>query len=133
MVASGSADVQAMVGISNTIAAYCQALDDGRTDDAVATFCPDGTMAIPGADVLVGHEAIREAYAAMKPRRPQRHVVVNTFVTSVDGQTATATSDLLVMGKGEAGWSVFLVGRYNDALRQTDSGWLFQARTLEFI
>lgn len=133
MSATASIDVDAMAGIRNTIAAYCQALDDGRTDDAVATFCADGTMAIPGSDVLVGREAIRTAYAAMKPRGPQRHVVVNTFLTGVVGDSATAVSDLLVMSKGDAGWAVFLVGRYNDALRHSDEGWLFASRTLEFI
>jgi hypothetical protein len=133
MSVSGSVDADTMAGIRNTIAAYCQALDDGRTDDAVATFSPDATMAIPGSDVLVGREAIRVAYAALKPRAPQRHVVVNTFVTSTDGESATATSDLLVLGKGDKGWSVFLVGRYNDALRVSDDRWLFESRVLEFV
>ena len=35
-------------GIRATLAAYAHALDDGRTDDVVATFCPDGAVEIPG-------------------------------------------------------------------------------------
>src|SRR5207245_6233482 len=31
-------------GIRATIAAYTQALDDGRTDDVVATYCDDGVF-----------------------------------------------------------------------------------------
>lgn len=123
---------QAVQDIRNLIAAYAHALDDGRTEDVVATFCPDATVVIPGYDVLAGQDAIRTAYEGMVPRRPQRHVVVNTLVT-VDVETASATSDLLVLGKGgESGWAVRLVGRYRDELRLTGEGWRFAARTLEF-
>ena len=40
-VASSGADV--VEGVRATIAAYAQALDDSRTEDIVATFCPDGS------------------------------------------------------------------------------------------
>ncbi len=51
-------------GIRATIAAYTHALDDGRTDDVVATFCPDGVVDIPGMGTHVGHDALRAAYRA---------------------------------------------------------------------
>ena len=35
---------------------YTQALDDGRTDDVVATYCPDGGCDIPGLGTLQGHD-----------------------------------------------------------------------------
>ena len=60
-------------GIRATIAAYTQALDDGRTDDVVATFCADGGIDIPGLGTFEGTEALREAYAGWVPRKPQRH------------------------------------------------------------
>ena len=47
-------------GVRATIAAYTQALDDGRTDDVVATFCPDGVCDIPGMGTHRGHDALRE-------------------------------------------------------------------------
>jgi uncharacterized protein (TIGR02246 family) len=128
-----SANAQAVNDIRDVIAAYTQALDDGRADDVVATFCPDATVSLPGMDIIRGHEAIRAAYAAMKPRRPQRHVVVNTLVSEVDDDTAKATSDVLVLGKGDAGWVVRLVGRYSDDLRRVDTAWRFASRTLEFV
>jgi uncharacterized protein (TIGR02246 family) len=123
---------QAVQDIRNLIAAYAHALDDGRTDDVVATFCPDATVVIPGYGDLCGEDAIRAAYEGMVPRRPQRHVVANTLVT-VDDETASAVSDLLVLGKGESGWAIRLVGRYRDQLRQTEKGWRFAVRTLEFV
>jgi uncharacterized protein (TIGR02246 family) len=130
---SGPAHAQTVTDIRNTIATYAQALDDGRTEDVVATFCPDATVFIPGMDVLSGHEAIREAYSAMKPRRPQRHVVVNTVVSVTDDQTARATSDLLVYVRGASGWTLQIVGRYRDELRMSDMRWRFATRRLEFV
>ena len=76
-------------GIRATIAAYTHALDDGRTDDIVATFCPDGVVEIPGMGTHVGHDALRAAYDKWKPRRPQRHLVVNTLVTDWNDHEAT--------------------------------------------
>ena len=56
-------------GIRATIAAYTHALDDGRTDDIVATFCPDGVTEMPGMGTHEGHDALRAAYTKWKPRR----------------------------------------------------------------
>ena len=77
-------------GVRAALAVYTQALDDGRTDDVVATFCPDGACAIPGMGTHVGHEALRQAYAKWSPRRPQRHLVLNTVIETWSDDEATA-------------------------------------------
>ena len=84
-------------GVRRAIAAYTQALDDGRTDDVVATFCADATVEIPGMGTHAGVDAIREAYAAWTPRRPQRHLVLNTLVTEWTADEAHATSDVVFL------------------------------------
>src|SRR5438132_4866591 len=89
-------------GVRAAIAAYTQALDDGRTDDVVATFCPDGTCDIPGMGTHTGHDALRAAYEKWKPRRPQRHLVVNTLVTAWDDHEATAVSDVVFLLQRQA-------------------------------
>lgn len=119
-------------GVRATLAAYTQALDDGRTDDVVATFCPDGAVDIPGLGVHEGHDALRAAYAAWAPRRPQRHLVLNTLVADWNEQEAHAISDVVFILKGSAGWSIQLVGRYHDTLRQHDGTWRFHRRTAVF-
>lgn len=63
-------------GVRATIAAYTQALDDGRTDDVVATFCPDAVCDFGGMGTFEGHDALRAAYASWAPRGPQRHLVL---------------------------------------------------------
>jgi hypothetical protein len=120
-------------GVRAAIAAYTQALDDGRTDDIVATFCADGGVDIPGMGAHVGHDALHAAYDNVKPRRPQRHLIVNTLVTSWDDDEAHAISDVIFMRKGDAGWATLLVGRYDDTLHHDDDGWRFHLRTAEFV
>ena len=121
-------------GVRATIAAYTQALDDGRTDDVVATFCADGVTEMPGMGTFAGHDALRTAYDGWKPQQPQRHLVLNTHVTGWDDHEATAISDVIfiLMGK-EGGWSIQLVGRYHDTLHRGDDGtWRFHHRAAAF-
>ena len=130
-------------GVRRAIAAYTQALDDGRTDDVVATFCADATVEIPGMGTHVGVDAIREAYAAWTPRRPQRHLVLNTLVTEWTADEAHATSDVVFLLKGKDGWAVQVVGRYADVLHRDDTKgatdgsdedqWRFHLRRASFL
>lgn len=120
-------------GVRAAIAAYTHALDDGRTDDVVATFCADGVCDIPGMGTHVGHDALREAYARWTPRRPQRHLVVNTLVTDWNDHEASATSDVIFLLQGDAGWAVQVVGRYHDELHRDGDDWRFHRRVAEFV
>ena len=119
-------------GVRNTLAAYVQALDDGRTDDVVATFCPDGAIDMGDLGGYSGHEELRTAYGRWVPRVPQRHVVVNTHITEWSDTEAAATSDVVFLLKLPEGWKVQLVGRYHDVLHQADGTWRFHHRRAEF-
>ncbi len=124
---------EVVAGVRATMAAYTQALDDGRTDDVVATFCPDAACEIPGLGAHEGHDALRQAYAKVTPARPQRHLVVNTLVSDWSDDEAHATSDVIFLLKCETGWAIQLVGRYHDVLHRSDGGWRFHRRTAEFV
>jgi hypothetical protein len=120
-------------GVRNTLAAYVHALDDGRADDVVATFCANGVVDIPGLGTHEGRDALRAAYSGWVPRRPQRHLVLNTHISTWDDREATATSDLVFLLQGKDGWKVQLVGRYHDVLHHADGTWRFHRRTAEFV
>ena len=120
-------------GVRAIIAVYTQALDDGRTDDVVATYCADGGCDIPGMGVHEGHDALRAAYSKWKPRRPQRHLVANTVLTDWNDDEATAVSDVVFLLKGDAGWAVQVVGRYHDTLHRDGTTWRFHRRTATFV
>jgi SnoaL-like domain len=120
-------------GVRTALAVYTQALDDGRTEDVVATFCPDGVVAIPGMGTHTGHEALREAYTKWAPRQPQRHLVLNTVVETWSDKEATATSDVVFLLLGDTGWEVKVVGRYQDVLHREGAAWRFHHRAASFV
>lgn len=120
-------------GVRSALAVYAQALDDGRTEDVVATFCPDGVCEIPGMGTHSGHDALRAAYSKWKPRQPQRHLVVNTVVAEWDDREATAISDVIFILLDDSGWAIKLVGRYRDVLHHDDGVWRFHHRAATFV
>lgn len=124
---------EAAEGVRAAIAAYTQALDDGRTDDVVATYCTDGACQIPGMGTHQGHHALRDAYSKWEPDRPQRHLVLNTVVTEWSDTEATAISDVVFLLLGDSGWSIQLVGRYHDTLHHDNGVWRFHHRSASFV
>ena len=121
-------------GVRRAVATYTHALDDGRADDVVATFCADGGCDIPGLGTHEGHDALRAAYSAWQPKRPVRHVIANTEITSWTADGATATSDVVVLARSRDGaWVVQVVGRYHDTLHRDGETWRFHRRTAEFV
>ncbi len=118
-------------GVRATLAAYAHALDDGRTDDVVATFCADGVVDLPGLGVHEGADALRAAYAQWAPRRPQRHLVLNTLVTAWSDDEATAVSDVVFAREGkDGGWAIQFVSRYHDTLHHDAGTWKFHRRVV---
>jgi hypothetical protein len=124
---------EAAEGIRRTIAAYTHALDDGRTDDVVATFCSDGGIDLPVMGAHQGHDALRAAYTTFEPKVPQRHLVLNTLITDWEDHEATAISDVIFLLRREAGWAVQLVGRYQDTLHCDNGVWRFHHRSATFV
>lgn len=121
-------------GVRNALAAYTHALDDGRTADVVATFTPDGSIELPGMGTHTGTDELTAAYDSWAPRRPQRHLVLNTHVQTWSDAHATAVSDIVLLLLGSSGWSTQLVGRYHDELEHDGSGtWRFRRRRAEFV
>jgi ketosteroid isomerase-like protein len=124
---------EVVAGVRHAIAAYCHAVDDGRVDDVIALFAPEGVSALPDMDPVEGHDALRALYGGLPSRGgTQRHLVVNTAVSTQDGGEVGAISDLVVLGHGKNGWRIQLVGRYEDVLREHDGRWCFASRSLTF-
>ncbi|MFD9506728.1 nuclear transport factor 2 family protein [Streptomyces mirabilis] len=130
---SASTEASVAANVHAAIAAYAQALDAGRVDDLADLFWSDGVAEIAGVGTYEGQEAIREGYAAFAPTRPQLHLAANTVVTSWTEDEATAVSNLAFFQRGEAGWAVQLVGRYDDTLSRRDGAWRFQRRVTTFV
>ncbi|PBC49214.1 hypothetical protein CJ179_14255 [Rhodococcus sp. ACS1] len=128
----GQTEAEVTEGVRRAIAAYCHALDDGRVDDLVALFTSDGRSALPGMDTVEGHDALRDLYRALVPQAPQRHLVFNTVISNREDGRIGAVSDLVFLTKSESGWTITLVGRYEDLLRREGEYWRFEHRALAF-
>lgn len=121
-----SAEVRAVIG------AHTQAQDAGRTDDIVALYTPDGVLELPGMDPVEGHDALRAAFKAWEPTQPQLHLVTNTAITSFTDEEATASSDVVFLQRGDSGWTVQIVGHYDDVLRRHEGAWRLSRRSTIF-
>jgi len=129
---SESTQAWVAAGVRAVIGAHTQAQDAGRTDDIVALYTPDAVLELPGTDPLQGHDALRAAFKGWEPAQPQLHLVGNTVVTSSGPDEATAASDVAFFHRGDSGWSVQVVGHYDDTFRRVDGTWLLQRRVTTF-
>lgn len=118
--------------VRNVIGTITQAQDAGRTDDIVALYTKDGVIELPGSGPIEGHDALREAFQGWAPTQPQLHIVTNTVLTSWSDTEATAVSNVAFTQRGEAGWAVLVVGRYEDSFRLEDGAWLLRHRSTTY-
>ena len=113
--------------IERMIIDYAAHNDAGEWAAVAALYTDDGRMSRPTApdDFIVGRAAILAAFLS-RPARKSRHICVNIRLdVADDGQSATASSQILLFL--EAG-AAPLVGSYADQLVLTDDGWRFVER-----
>lgn len=126
-------DPSVSAGVLAAIASYAQALDTGRVDDLVELFTPDGVSEIAGMATFEGHDALRAGYTGFVTEQPQMHLAGNTVITSWSADEAKAVSNLAFFQRGDSGWAVQLVGRYDDTLRLYKGSWRFERRITTFL
>jgi hypothetical protein len=108
---------------------YCFHMDEGRFTELAALFTVDGEWIAPYRSAT-GPDAIAAWLTRSVPPSPRRmHYVMNSVI-SLDGDSATAKSNYLVMVEGTDGPLPSVCGTYRDALIRTSSGWRFRRREL---
>ncbi len=116
--------------IAEHTAFYNECWDDGRLDDWVATFTPDGVFELGGAPDTAGPAALHAMITAMA-EVGFVHMTLNHRI-EVDGDTAVQRCTVLLgrrSAKREPGSSKWVTtGRYTDHLRRTPEGWRFTRR-----
>jgi hypothetical protein len=104
-------------------------------------FTPGARLLRPGGAVLVGREAIFQAYAARDPDRLTRHLACNHHIDFVDARRAVSRCTI-VLWSGRHGDAPTPQGRPADALQQVgeivdrlvlgDEGWRIDERESRF-
>lgn len=115
-------------------------IDDERGDLFAECFEEDGAMQLSGT-VFVGRDALRGLWektdwphwtepGQLLMHHPSAHLAHNPVI-EVDGDTATAETDMTVIMRGDdGGYSITLVARYRDRLRRgADGRWRIRTRT----
>jgi len=124
---------EVFAGVYATVAAHAQHQDAGNTDGIMALYTPDAVLEVPQMGVYQGADVIRAAWDDWKPKGLQRHMPVNIVITDWNDEAARATTDVVFIAQGEAGWSVQIVARYYDEFRPVDGKWLLSRRADEYI
>lgn len=118
--------------VRNVIGIHTQAQDSGRTEDVVALYTKDGVLELPGSDPIEGQDAIRQAFTAWAPTKPQLHLAANTVITAWSDAEATAETDVAFTQRGDDGWAVLIAGHYVDTFRREGESWLIQRRSTTY-
>ncbi len=119
---------------------YMRYNDDRCVEPLVELF--DDDLVFQAAGVSTGKEELRALFSIGEPdpphwtepgqllKQPASVHISSNPVIDVDGDTATAESDFLVMKRGEDGKArAALVGRYRDRLRRgSDGRWVITVR-----
>jgi ketosteroid isomerase-like protein len=114
MTSSKDVPVETDLAIRRMIARYCHLVDDRDFDAVAEMFTDDARFRLLETD-LHGKDAIKE-YLNTTPD-PMFHHVSNVVVSNGSHpSTYHAISDLMMGGKNESGWVVWMIARYHDTL-----------------
>ncbi len=127
--------------IRDVLERYMRYNDDRAADKIAALFHEDIRFQVMG-NVVCGRDAVRAVFAGAGTELPEWtspgalfkqpgsvHLSSNPVI-DVDGDTATAETDFLVVSRGEDGRAKpTLVGRYRDEFRRVEGSWLIYTRT----
>ena len=127
-----SAVLEAKDAIRELMATYARALDACRFADVAACFASDGewTTDYGAARGPAEIEAFIRGIVPVKGEGPQRKHYITNIIVTVEGDTASAVSDYLIVRESENGLIPVMGGTYRDKFVKTRAGWRFSRKEL---
>jgi hypothetical protein len=118
--------IEDQFAIRELVARYNYAIDEGRAEEWVATFVPDGTFESTALGTHTGAEALLAFAKGYIEAFPGRHCT-SDFVIDVDGDDARSRCYLIAVNNAAAP-IIAATAVYEDVLRRTPEGWRFVHR-----
>jgi len=119
--------IEDQFAIRELVARYNYAIDEGRPEEWVATFVPDGTFESSALGSHTGEEALLAFAKGYIEAFPGRHCT-SDFVVDVDGDDARSRCYLIAVNNGGVPPTILATAVYEDVLRRTPDGWRFVHR-----
>ena len=118
--------IEDQFAIRELVARYNYAIDEGRAEEWVTTFVPDGTFESSALGTHTGAEALLAFAKGYISAVSGRHCT-SDFVVEVDGDDARSRCYLIAVSNAAAP-IVSTTAVYEDVLRRTPDGWRFVHR-----
>ena len=111
--------------VRQTIALYCQLLDDQRFDAVASLFTEDAELPWQGRTLHGRSEIADQLHTTQEPLYRTRHLPYGSVIDVAEGE-AYAWTDVAVTLMGEAGAAeIAWLGRYHDVFRIDGGRWKF--------
>ena len=118
--------VEDQLAIRELVARYNYAIDEGRPEEWVGTFVPDGTFESTALGTHTGADALLAFAKGYIAAVEGRHCT-SDFVIDVDGDDARSRCYLIAVSNAAAPM-ISVTAVYEDVLRRTSDGWRFVHR-----
>lgn len=116
------------VAIQQVINRYTDGCNRQDWPQVMATFAEDGVWEVQG-NAITGHGAIQAAMAGFLTQMAYFTQIASASVIAVDGDRASARTTIRECGKfADRDEALEVLGRYDDELVRTASGWRFARR-----
>lgn len=117
--------------IRELLARYCFALDADRFEEMAALFTPDGVWETAFGTGTGRAAIVAQAIRISTGERPRRIHLTTNIVIELDGDTATARSNWVLIQNSPDGPAIGSGGFYADRLVKVGGHWFFRHRTID--
>ncbi len=111
--------------IRELTARYAWFATQGDAASIIDLFAPDGSFEVVGESPAAGHDGLR-AFYQIGPGLV--HPMLGNHLIELDGDRATATTDMRNMIRHADGTFTHLAGYYEDSYVRLGGAWKFQSR-----